>query len=505
MVFTPDELMRADKNECFIIFQRMNMMKCHKFPVTLHPDYDRMEAHPVLPQDVIPSIDDEEARKEYEAKLIRDADEYQTWIEAGNVEHHGRGEEAPPRRNAYDIDPEEDGLIAIIAKKAMKHSIEKSSVRMQTSQDMGVEGSDFEYEIDFDATLKAKETERSAASRYMRPLPDIGESSYAQDAESPGSDEYQTSSKKPARKSSEEARHVRTNEEATVILSGSDDSDFFDEDSESENPSPSLKTYSQVTNGKQQNIKRPTKRQTPSGERVIGEKSVASDGKKIAQRKAQSPTRNQTASVADSGRKVEPGEKMVSGAIPRQSAASILDAMNKKSKSRSAGSDNRANASASKSGQKKSDSPASSPKNSAASQKTSASGQKLGKTKLDHESVVKGSKQNSTKHKDVIIEAPELSNPGKKSLPKSVEFKDSESPAKIISSESPDEPTVVLPESDKPFALGAFIERQTTKRDAAKKSHHGIKEEMIDDVDASVVEIFDADADTSPDAEFFDD
>lgn len=191
MVFTPDELLRASKNECFIIFQRMNMMKCNKFPVTLHPDYERMEAHPVLPQDVVPSIDDDDARASYEEELIRKADEYQTWLDAGNVETHGNASTTESRKNSYDIDPENDSLFAYFAKKAMKRAIDKSAERMPTSDDLGKEGEDWDWEIDFDATMQSKEADRSVNTRGSRLLvgdveiiPDDGSDMWPADGDS---------------------------------------------------------------------------------------------------------------------------------------------------------------------------------------------------------------------------------------------------------------------------------------------------------------------------------
>lgn len=79
-IFTVDELMRFDMNECLIIWQAMNAMKAYKFPFDSHPDAKRMRNTDVMDY---PSIEDEEGRKRLHEEEEKRIAEYNAKIASG--------------------------------------------------------------------------------------------------------------------------------------------------------------------------------------------------------------------------------------------------------------------------------------------------------------------------------------------------------------------------------------------------------------------------------------
>lgn len=158
-VFTMDELIRAPKDVCFVFFQRENALCCRKFPVTLHPDYEQMSAHPVQPADVIPNIDDEKAREKYDAECKRRVEEYEKMRTEGKAPRHGDGH----KQNHDTTKTNEDTSFAdFLSQKAWKY---------QTEQ----------------AVKRAKKYSQSSSWRYEPPCKDDFQGVY----EEPSEDEWE--------------------------------------------------------------------------------------------------------------------------------------------------------------------------------------------------------------------------------------------------------------------------------------------------------------------------
>ena len=95
-IFTVDELMRFNMDECLIIWQAMNPLKAYKFPFDSHPDAVRMHRTDVMDY---PRIDDEEGRKklreEEEARIAdynkRVAEGWDPFSHFGAIHYDSKG------------------------------------------------------------------------------------------------------------------------------------------------------------------------------------------------------------------------------------------------------------------------------------------------------------------------------------------------------------------------------------------------------------------------------
>lgn len=88
-VYTMDEMLRINMSECILLLQGCDVLKCKKFPVTLHPDYELMSQKKVKVQDRIPRASDVEGREAYYAQCEADLELYEQRMREGHPPPHG--------------------------------------------------------------------------------------------------------------------------------------------------------------------------------------------------------------------------------------------------------------------------------------------------------------------------------------------------------------------------------------------------------------------------------
>ena len=79
-VLSSDELCRLDKDECLICWQYHNSMKAYKYPVNIHPEYNRLKRCKYADY---PPIDDTMARQKLREDEMAHVEAFEAWLAQG--------------------------------------------------------------------------------------------------------------------------------------------------------------------------------------------------------------------------------------------------------------------------------------------------------------------------------------------------------------------------------------------------------------------------------------